>query len=144
MRDELLVIEFAHAQFGHNAGDSLTSMCNLCRAVEGRDSMVDLKLGIVLLHLSQAVAEVLGGHFGIFLCLHDGLHILGWVIVATNDELGCDWELLCCKAESFLGDIEGYTLDFDDHTSGGDWSYITFGITFTRSEERRVGKECRL
>ncbi len=56
---------------------------------------------------------------------------MSWVIIASYDELGLDWQLLSSQAQCFFGYLERHAIDFDNHTTGGYRCHESFGVTFT-------------
>ena len=93
--------------------------------------MVYLLLKIILLSLFKTILEVLSAEFLYFFVLHNLLHILSWVIIATHDKLGGHGELLSCKAECFLCYIEGNSFELDKDAARGNRRNESFGVTFT-------------
>jgi hypothetical protein len=63
-----------------------------------------------------------------------------WIIVATNDKLGQDGELLSTEAESLLGNLERHTINLKEDTAWVAVCYPTFRITltFTHSDIGRL------
>lgn len=59
------------------------------------------------------------------------LNVCRFNIIATDDELRLDRELLRCESESFLSDFEGDTFALDEHHAGFDGSNESSWVTFT-------------
>ena len=57
----------------------------------------------------------------------------------------CDWSSDVCSSDLVLQIAEGYTVDLEEdvHDTLDNRTDPTWPTTWFRSEERRVGKECR-
>ena len=93
--------------------------------------MVDLLLKIVACEPAQTLFEILGAELLYFFFLHNRLHVLGWVVVTTNDELCGDGGFCAARRSASLATSKENAFELDENTSGSHRRHESFGVTFT-------------